>query len=100
MICTITRPTTSSIIAAFVVTVPRRVEIRFVVDRIVKVVPRLVALRAAPAAKACNEVAPTSSLRMKDKPIGAPMPVIATHRETIKFALTDLIDVDRPPDRT
>jgi hypothetical protein len=73
------------------------VAIRFVVERIVKVVPRLVALRAAPAANACKELAPTSSLRMNDSPIGTPMPVTATQRETKRLALTALIDVDRPP---
>jgi hypothetical protein len=63
----------------------------------VNVVPRLVALRAAPAAKDCKELAPTSSLRIKDKPMGTLMPVIATHRETVRFAFTALIDVDNPP---
>ena len=92
-----TRPTTSSSIAALVVTVPSRVAIKFVVDRIVKVVPRLVALRAAPAVKACKEFADANSLRIKDKPIGTPIPVTATQREITRFAFIDLIDVDSPP---
>jgi hypothetical protein len=60
------------------VTVPKRAEIRFVVKRIVKVVLRLVTLRAAPIANACKEVAPTSLFRIKDRPIGALILVIVT----------------------
>jgi hypothetical protein len=83
--------------AALVVTVPRRVAIRPVDDRIVNVVPRLVALRAAPAAKNWRELADTRSFRTKDKAIGVPIPVIATHIERERFALTELTDVERPP---
>ena len=97
MICTMTRPTISSNMAALAVTVPIRVAINCVVDRTVKVVPRLVALSAAPAAKACRELADNSFVRMKDKPIGAEMPVMATAREMRRFAFNDLIDVERPP---
>jgi hypothetical protein len=49
---TMTRPTTSSIMAALVRTVPSRVFVRPLVPRMVKVVPRLVEHSAAPAAKA------------------------------------------------
>jgi hypothetical protein len=63
----------------------------------VKVVPRLVALSAAPAANAWSDVADTSSLRMKDNTIGTPIPVRATAVERRMFALRDSIEVDRPP---
>lgn len=97
IIWTITKPTTSSITAALVVTVPRRVVVSWVVERMVKVVPRLVALSAAPAANAWSDVADTSSFKMKDSPIGTPIPVRATAVERRMFALRDLIEVDRPP---
>jgi hypothetical protein len=83
--------------AALVVTVPRRVEMSCVVDKIVNVVPKLVALRAAPAENACNGVAETNSIKMKDNPIGAAIPVKATVRERKTFALSDAIEVDKPP---
>jgi hypothetical protein len=57
MTCTITKPTTSSIIAALVRTTPRREAERPLEPRTVNVVPRLVEHNAAPAAKACSGVA-------------------------------------------
>ena len=52
MTCTITRPTTSSIIAALVSTTPNLVDDSPLDARTVKVVPKLVEHKAAPAAKA------------------------------------------------
>jgi hypothetical protein len=52
MIWTITRPTTSSIIAALVRTVPSLVPVRPLALRMVNVVPKLVEHNAAPAANA------------------------------------------------
>lgn len=95
--CTRTRPTTSSSIAAQVVTVPSRVEIKLVVDRIVNVVPRLVALRATPAAKAWSELADTSSFSTNDRAIGVKIPVSATAIDTNILAFNALIDIDKPP---
>ena len=57
MTCTITKPTTSSIIAALVRTTPRREAERPLEPRTVNVVPKLVEHNAAPAAKACSGVA-------------------------------------------
>ena len=50
------RPITSSIMAALVSTTPKRVVVSPLVLRIVKVVPRLVEHKAAPAENACREV--------------------------------------------
>lgn len=60
-------------------------------------VPRLVALKAAPAAKDWRDVADTSSLRMNDKPIGTQIPVMATAVDRRMFAFKDFIEVERPP---
>lgn len=97
MTCTMTRPTTSSIIAALVSTVPRRVADRPLVLRMVKVVPKLVEQSAAPAAKACNGVASTRPCSEKDRAIGMPTPVAATALDRTAFALTALKSVLRPP---
>lgn len=78
-------------------TVPSRVVINCVVERMVNVVPRLVALKAAPAENAWRGVADTSSMRMNDKPIGAQTPVKATAVDRRRFAFTALIEVDNPP---
>ena len=96
-IWTITRPTTSSIIAAVVSTLPRRVDTKLLVPRTVNVVPRLVEHSAAPAAKDCIGVASAMGPRMNDRPIGAAMPVMATHVERRRFAFKLLMDVDSPP---
>lgn len=94
---TMTRPTTSSIIAAPVSTTPSLVLARSVVDRMVNVVPRLVEQRAAPAAKACKGVASASLNNTNDRPIGTAMPVIATKAQNRKFAFKTENDVDNPP---
>jgi hypothetical protein len=86
--------------AELVVTVPRREVDNCVVERIVKVVPRLVALRAAPAENACSGVAETSSMRTNERPIGAPMPVTATARERYRLARREDRLVERPPSYT
>lgn len=76
---------------------PSRVVVNCVVERMVNVVPRLVALSAAPAENACRGVADTSSMRIKDRPIGAQTPVKATAVDRRIFAFKALIEVERPP---
>lgn len=83
--------------AALVVTTPSLVLMSSVVVRMVKVVPRLVALNAAPAANAWSGVADNSRKSTKDSAIGAPIPVRATQADTTRFALNDENDVDSPP---
>ena len=78
-------------------TLPRRVDTKPLVPRTVNVVPRLVEHSAAPAAKDCIGVAPTIGPRMNERPIGAAMPVMATHVERRRFAFMLLMDVDSPP---
>lgn len=92
-------PTTSSIIAAVVSTTPNRVTDSPLVAMTVKVVPRLVEHRAAPAAKACSGVAPTKPTRAYESAIGTVMPVRATPAERDRFAFSALKDVERPPSR-
>lgn len=94
---TMTRPTTSSIIAAPVRTTPSLVLTKPVVDRMVNVVPRLVEQSAAPAAKACSVVTSASLNNTNDNPIGAAMPVIATRVQNRRFAFNAENDVDNPP---
>ena len=65
--------------------------------RTVKVVPRLVEQRAAPAVKACREEASLKDFNAKDRANGAAIPVIATPEESNRFAFSDLKDVARPP---
>ena len=67
------------------------------VFRIVKVVPRLVEQRAAPAANACKGVADARLRRQEAKAIGKQMPVKATNMERPAFAFRDLKFVFRPP---
>ena len=95
--CTMTRPTTSSIMAALVKTTPRRDLVRPLVDRTVKVVPRLVEHRAAPAEKAWRGVAPSSCWRTKERPMGTPIPVAATAIDSSRLAFKEEKEVDRPP---
>jgi hypothetical protein len=97
MTCTITRPTTSSIIAALVRTIPSLECERPLEARTVKVVPKLVEHRAAPAAKAWRGVALRSPCRENDRAIGNTIPVRATAEERARFSLRDLKEVDRPP---
>jgi hypothetical protein len=92
-----TRPTTSSIIAALLSTTPRRDVVSPLVPSTVKVVPRLVEHRAAPAAKHWRGVALMRLPRTKDKPTGRPMPVTATADDRSRLALRELRDVDKPP---
>jgi len=95
--CTITNPTTSSIIAALLNTVPNLVLANPLVLRIVNVVPRLVLQSAAPAAKACRFDAPTRGRRTKDRAMGKLIPVIATAIESHRFFFNDLKLVSKPP---
>ena len=95
--CTIIRPTTSSIMAAEVSTTPKREEVRLLLLRRVNVVPRLVEQRAAPAANAWRGEAPTRGERMKERPIGAAIPVVATKMERSRLAFRAEKDVDKPP---
>lgn len=97
IICTITSPITSSIIAALPKTTPRRVLARPVVERIVKVVPMLVEQSAAPAANACRGVAESRDMRINERPMGTPTPVVATSAEKIKLDFTWAKEVDSPP---
>jgi hypothetical protein len=71
--------------------------VRPLVPRMVNVVPRLVAHSAAPAAKACIDVAPAKLSKTKDNPIGTAIPVMAIPIDRTMFALRDRKDVDRPP---
>jgi hypothetical protein len=87
----------SSIIAALVRTTPNR-ELESPLDAsTVKVVPRLVEQRAAPAAKACRGVASKRLGRENESAIGTPIPVRATADERLRFALRDWKEVDKPP---
>src|ERR1700761_4960690 len=92
-----TKPTTSSIMAAPVSTTPKRELVRPLVPRTVNVVPRLVAHSAAPAVKACRGVAPAKLCKAKESAIGTPMPVTAIPIDKKMFALRDRKDVERPP---
>lgn len=92
------RPTTSSSIAAEVSTTPSLVVVRPVVPRTVKVVPKLVEHKAAPAANACRGVAPANPWRANDRPIGTQIPVSATAIDRVMLALRDWKDVERPPE--
>ena len=95
--CIITKPTTSSIIAALASTVPSRVAVNLLELRTVKVVPRLVEQSAAPAAKACNGVASDSGSSEKESAMGRTMPVAATSAERKRFAFKEEKETDRPP---
>jgi hypothetical protein len=97
MTWTIIKPTTSSIIAADVRTTPRRLELKPLVLKRVKVVPKLVEQSAAPAANAWNDEAPIIGERINDRPMGATMPVSATRVDRPMFALRAENDVDKPP---
>jgi hypothetical protein len=89
MTCTITRPTTSSIIAALVRTTPSRDDASPLEARTAKVVPRLVEHSAAPAAKACTGMALRSPWSVYERPMGTAMPVRATPDESSRLALRD-----------
>jgi len=54
MICTMTRPTISSIMAALLSTTPSRLDDKPLERRMANVVPKLVEHNAAPAAKHCR----------------------------------------------
>lgn len=97
MTCTMTKPTTSSIIAALVRTTPRREVERPLEPRTVKVVPKEVEQSAAPAAKACNGEALRRPCREYDSPIGTAMPVKAIQVESSRLALSDGNEVCSPP---
>jgi len=92
-----TRPTTSSIMAALVRTVPSLVVVSPLVRSIVNVVPRLVEQRAAPAANACRGVADTRILSENENSMGNTIPVIATVAEGTMLAFNDAKEVERPP---
>lgn len=95
---TMTRPTTSSIMAALVSTTPSLELIRPVERSTVKVVPKLVEHKAAPAAKDWRGVASLSSWRMNESPTGTLIPVTAMHEDKKKLALRAFKDVESPPD--
>jgi hypothetical protein len=83
--------------AALERTTPRRVVARPLVLRIVKVVPREVEHRAAPAAKAWSGVAEARAWRGKERAMGRVIPVMATAMERKRLALRDLKEVESPP---
>ena len=95
--CTMTRPTTSSSMAALERTVPSRLSINPLVLRTVNVVPKLVEHSAAPAANACNGEASARPRKENDKAIGRTMPVVATEIDSIRFFLSEAKEVERPP---
>jgi hypothetical protein len=95
--CTITRPTTSSSIAALVRTTPSLVLVRPVVPRIVNVVPKLVEHNAAPAANACKAVPSTILWRVNERAMGRQIPVTATAIDSKRFAFRARKEVDNPP---
>jgi hypothetical protein len=99
MICTMIKPTISSIMAALVSTTPSRLSARPLVARTVNVVPKDVEQSAAPAAKACTGVIGRNPSRAKERPTGAAMPVMATAVERKRLALRALKSLDRPPSR-
>ncbi len=72
------------------------------VCRTVNVVPKLVEHRAAPAAKVCETVvrAYSSSLKRKEKQIGATRPVNATQLERNSLDLNALMFVESPSSYT
>jgi hypothetical protein len=93
-----TSPTKSSIIAALVRTTPNLVVVSPLDASTVKVVPRLVEHNAAPAAKACDGVASRSPWREKERAMGTRIPVMATANERRRLALSEVKEVDRPPE--
>lgn len=95
--CAMTRPTTSSIIAALVNITPKRVVVSPLVRSKVNVVPKLVEHNAAPAAKHWSRDALAKHLRRKDSPMGIQILVVTTIVERMKFALSDPNEVDNPP---
>jgi hypothetical protein len=97
MTCTITSPTTSSIIAALLNTVPSLVLDNPLVLRIVKVVPRLVEQSAAPAAKAWSGVALERDCRTNERAMGKLIPVMATAVERKRLAFRERKFVSSPP---
>jgi hypothetical protein len=97
---TITKPTTSSSIAAAITTVLIRVVDNCVAESIAKVVPKDVDEEAAPAAKALSRVISSGrnkGIRRNDRAIGSNMPVIATRADGIIRVLSRLRSVFRPP---
>ncbi len=100
IIWTITSLTTSSSMAARDDTTPKRLVTSPLELNKIKVVPRLVDQRAAPAANAWRGVAFAMPIKGKDRPIGRRMPVEATATESSKSVLSGETDVDRPLSKT
>ncbi len=100
MILTMTRPMTSSSIAALDRTIPKRLVTSPLELSRVKVVPRLVEQRVAPAAKAWRGVALAKLIKEKDKAIGMRIPVDATATESSRFDFRTAQDVGSPPSKT
>jgi len=97
---TMIRPTTSSSMAAVTRTVPSLVVVSFEAERIAKVVPSEVDDRDAPAANAVRNdtfVGVNRGMRMKDKAIGNPIPVIATIMDGMSVSSSNSRFVVRPP---
>ena len=91
MTLTMTRPTTSSIMAAVTRTVPTRVDVKLAAERMAKVVPNDVDDNAAPAANAISLVIPVdvnNGMRRKDSAIGTKIPVIAINIDGTNVCLS------------
>jgi hypothetical protein len=91
------RPATLSSTAVLVVTVSIRVATKYVVESVVKIVPRLVAMRAVAAAKAYRMPADTNFVKTKDNKIGDSVPVIIGDSEAERLVLKDLVKAITPP---
>jgi len=100
IILTITRPTTSSSMAAVTSTAPTLVEVNWAVERIANVVPSEVEESAAPAAKALSlltSVDVNKGIRSNERAIGARIPVNATRIDGPKVCFRRCKSVVRPP---
>jgi hypothetical protein len=99
IILTMTRPTTSSSIAAVTKTVPTLVEVNLAADRTANVVPKDVEQSEAPAANAASLliVAENIGMSKNDKAMGSKMPVHATRIASSKVCLSKTKSMPRPP---
>jgi len=100
MIPTMTKPITSSIMAAVMRIVPIFVEFRFAADRIVNVVPKDVDDKATPAAKAFNGstlVGENIGISRNESAMGNMTPVIEMKRAGTIELLSKRRSVESPP---
>jgi hypothetical protein len=97
MTLTIMKPTTSSSIAAVTRTVPALVLISFSRNRIAHIIPNEVDDSAAPDAIAVRLSIVEIGIRRNDRRKGKMTPVAATRTEGMKFCLSNLNSVLKPP---